>query len=76
MIYAGDAGFSRCTGLVAAACGEATVPGYHNLYGPRCLSPDHKLFLDTLGMHGAKYANVAVNEADLVLALGVRSTTG
>lgn len=32
----------------------------------------HPLSLDVLGMHGAKYANIAVNEADLVLALGVR----
>src|SRR5262249_27619770 len=28
--------------------------------------------LHSLGMHGSKYANVAVNKADLVLALGVR----
>jgi acetolactate synthase-1/2/3 large subunit len=30
------------------------------------------LALDMLGMHGTVYANYAVNEADLVLALGVR----
>jgi acetolactate synthase-1/2/3 large subunit len=34
--------------------------------------PDHPLALGCLGMHGSKVANVAVNEADLVLALGVR----
>ena len=34
--------------------------------------PGHQLSLHTLGMHGSKYANVAINEADLVLALGVR----
>ena len=34
--------------------------------------PDHPLALNVLGMHGAKYANIAINEADLVLALGVR----
>jgi len=33
---------------------------------------DHPLSLDALGMHGARYANIAINEADLVLALGVR----
>jgi acetolactate synthase I/II/III large subunit len=42
------------------------------LMGHGVFPPDHELFLDTLGMHGSKYANVAVNEADLVLALGVR----
>src|SRR5262249_26979163 len=34
--------------------------------------PDHPLALHVLGMHGTKYANVAINEADLVLAVGVR----
>ena len=34
--------------------------------------PAHELALHALGMHGSKYANVAINEADLVLALGVR----
>lgn len=34
--------------------------------------PGHALALHALGMHGSKYANVAINEADLVLALGVR----
>jgi acetolactate synthase-1/2/3 large subunit len=34
--------------------------------------PEHGLSLGCLGMHGSKAANVAVNEADLVLALGVR----
>jgi acetolactate synthase-1/2/3 large subunit len=42
------------------------------LMGHGVFPPDHDLFLDSLGMHGSKYANVAVNEADLVLALGVR----
>ncbi|EED35852.1 acetolactate synthase 1 [Luminiphilus syltensis NOR5-1B] len=34
--------------------------------------PTHRLALHCLGMHGSKYANIAINEADLVLALGVR----
>jgi acetolactate synthase-1/2/3 large subunit len=33
---------------------------------------DHPLALDMLGMHGSVYANYAVSEADLLLALGVR----
>ncbi len=32
----------------------------------------HPLSLDMLGMHGTVYANYAINEADLLLALGVR----
>src|SRR4029077_15403840 len=33
---------------------------------------DHPLSLKWLGMHGTVYANNAVNEADLLLAIGVR----
>jgi acetolactate synthase-1/2/3 large subunit len=33
---------------------------------------DHPLSLDMLGMHGSIYANYAVDNADLLLALGVR----
>jgi acetolactate synthase-1/2/3 large subunit len=40
--------------------------------GVGAFPPDHALWLHVLGMHGSYTANVAVNEADLVLALGVR----
>ena len=33
---------------------------------------DHPLSMDMLGMHGSVYANYAISEADLILALGVR----
>ena len=33
---------------------------------------NHPLSMDMLGMHGSVYANYAVDQADLVLALGVR----
>jgi len=42
------------------------------IMGLGAFPPDHPLSLDVLGMHGARYANIAINEADLVLALGVR----
>lgn len=42
------------------------------LMGIGSFAPGHELSLDVLGMHGAKYANRAIHEADLVLALGVR----
>jgi len=32
----------------------------------------HPLYLGMLGMHGTKYANFAINESDLIIALGVR----
>jgi len=42
------------------------------IMGLGAFPPDHPLALHVLGMHGSRYANVAVNEADLVLAIGVR----
>ncbi|MEW6540821.1 MAG: biosynthetic-type acetolactate synthase large subunit [Bacillota bacterium] len=42
------------------------------LMGIGCLPGDHPLFLGMLGMHGARYTNYAVNECDLLLAIGVR----
>jgi acetolactate synthase-1/2/3 large subunit len=48
------------------------APVVTTIMGVGAFPADHPLSLDVLGMHGAKYANIAVNEADLVLALGVR----
>ncbi|MCC2654975.1 MAG: acetolactate synthase large subunit biosynthetic type [Panacagrimonas sp.] len=55
------------------AFAQATgIPVVTTLMGVGAFPPGHPLCLDVLGMHGAKYANIAVNEADLVLALGAR----
>ncbi|WZO99394.1 biosynthetic-type acetolactate synthase large subunit [Isosphaeraceae bacterium EP7] len=52
---------------------EATgIPVAMTLQGLGSIPSDHYLSLDMLGMHGTVYANNAVNEADLLLALGVR----
>lgn len=73
VIYAGG-GVISCDApeLLQQLAEKLQCPVTTTLMGHGAFPPDHKLFLDTLGMHGAKYANVAVNEADLVLALGVR----
>jgi acetolactate synthase-1/2/3 large subunit len=42
------------------------------LQGLGAVSSDHYLALGMLGMHGTVYSNYAVNEADLLLAIGVR----
>jgi acetolactate synthase-1/2/3 large subunit len=42
------------------------------LNGLGCFPGDDPLSLDMLGMHGSIYANYAVDNADLLLALGVR----
>jgi acetolactate synthase-1/2/3 large subunit len=73
VIYAGG-------GIVAANAADDLLalaeklrcPVTTTVMGQGIFPPDHPLALHCLGMHGAKYANVAVNEADLVLAIGVR----
>ena len=42
------------------------------LMGLGAFSADDPLCLDMLGMHGSVYANYAVDQADLLLAIGVR----
>ncbi|QQY10447.1 MAG: biosynthetic-type acetolactate synthase large subunit [Candidatus Xiphinematobacter sp.] len=48
------------------------IPVATTLMGIGCFPETHPLSLKWLGMHGTVYANNAVNEADLLLAIGVR----
>ena len=67
-------------GIVSANCGEQllrlaeklNIPVTNTIMGQGVFPPNHPLALHVLGMHGSKYANNAINEADLVIALGVR----
>jgi acetolactate synthase-1/2/3 large subunit len=73
IIYAGGGILSAHAEAELLDFAQATgIPVVTTLMGVGAFPPDHPLCLDVLGMHGAKYANIAVNEADLVLALGAR----
>ncbi|QEH34704.1 Acetolactate synthase large subunit [Aquisphaera giovannonii] len=48
------------------------IPVAMTVHGLGAMPTDHYLSLGMLGMHGTVYANYAVNEADLLLAIGVR----
>jgi acetolactate synthase-1/2/3 large subunit len=73
VIYAGGGiAVAGAEDLLLAFAEKAQIPVTWTLMGVGCFPPDHALSLDVLGMHGAKYANRAIFEADLVLALGVR----
>lgn len=73
VIYAGG-------GVIGAHAGEALrqlaelicAPVTTTLMGLGSFPADHPLSLGMLGMHGTKYANFAVSEADLLIAIGVR----
>ncbi len=58
-----------------------TIPAYvaTSLMGKGAISETHPLSLGFVGMHGSKYANYAVQEADVLIAVGIRfsdRTTG
>lgn len=48
------------------------IPIAMTVHGLGSVPNDHYLSLGMLGMHGTVYSNIAISEADLVLALGVR----
>ncbi|OGB86856.1 acetolactate synthase, large subunit, biosynthetic type [candidate division WOR-1 bacterium RIFCSPLOWO2_02_FULL_46_20] len=48
------------------------IPVTTTLMGLGAFPEDHKLALQMLGMHGAAYANYAVQECDLLVAIGAR----
>lgn len=51
---------------------KINVPVATTLMGIGCFPEDNSLSLGMLGMHGTKYANYAVQESDLLMAVGAR----
>jgi len=73
VIYAGGGiVLANCTEQLLTLAEKLQCPVTTTLMGHGAFPPDHPLALHTLGMHGSKYANTAINEADLVIAAGVR----
>lgn len=50
----------------------AAIPVTTTLMGIGCIPCHHPLNLGMLGMHGTEYANFAVTECDLMIAIGAR----
>ena len=73
MIYCGGGVISGDASAELLEFAERTrIPVATTLMGIGCFPETHPLSLKWLGMHGTVYANNAVNEADLLLAIGVR----
>lgn len=73
MIYCGGGVISGEASAELLEFAERTqIPVATTLMGIGGFPETHKLSLKWLGMHGTVYANNAVNEADLLLAIGVR----
>lgn len=73
MIYCGGGIISAEASKELLEFAERTgIPVASTIMGVGGFPETHPLSLKWLGMHGTVYANKAVNEADLLLALGVR----
>ena len=73
MIYAGGGIIaSNASGELVDLAERFMIPITTTLMGIGCIPCDHPLNLGMLGMHGTEYANFAITECDLLLAIGVR----
>jgi acetolactate synthase I/II/III large subunit len=72
-IYAGGGVISSGASAELRTFAEKTgIPVALTVMGLGCMPHNHYLCLNMLGMHGSVFANYAVNDADLLLAFGVR----
>jgi acetolactate synthase-1/2/3 large subunit len=72
-IYAGGGVTHSAAAAELKEFAELTgIPVGLTLHGLGNFPADHYLCLQMLGMHGTVYSNYAINDADLLLALGVR----
>jgi acetolactate synthase-1/2/3 large subunit len=71
IIYAGG-GAQGAAGPLAEVATRARVPVVTTLMGKGAFPDTHELCFGHPGMHGAKWANWALNKSDLIVAAGVR----
>jgi len=73
VIYAGGGVISSgASEILQELAIKMKIPVATTLMGIGCFPETHYLSLGMLGMHGTRYANYAVSEADLIIAVGVR----
>ncbi|HVP95876.1 biosynthetic-type acetolactate synthase large subunit [Methanoregula sp.] len=73
LIYAGGGVISsNASPELMAFVSAHGIPVTTTLMGIGCIPCDHPLNLGMLGMHGTEYANFAVTECDLLIAIGAR----
>ncbi|KAJ3361170.1 Acetolactate synthase, mitochondrial [Allomyces javanicus] len=74
IIYAGQGILSSPHGprLLAELATKAQIPVTTTLQGLGAFDEHDPLSLHMLGMHGSAYANLAIQDADVILALGAR----
>lgn len=63
---------SKATKALVSWAEQENLPIVTTILGKDILPPTHPLYFSWLGMHGMKYANLAIQECDLIIAAGVR----
>lgn len=73
LVYAGGGvRIANATGALRAFVEATGIPCVTTLHGIGSIPGNHRLCLGMLGMHGTKAANYAVQECDLLIAVGAR----
>ena len=63
---------SGASALAVELAEKANLPTVMTLMALGAMPVDHRLSLGMLGMHAARYANMALDECDLLIAVGAR----
>ncbi len=73
LVYAGGGvRIADATDELRSFVEKCGIPCVTTLHGIGSIPGDHELCLGMLGMHGTKHANMAVQECDLLIAVGAR----
>lgn len=73
LLYVGGGAIaSDSSDLIVELANKFQIPITTTLMGKGIISDNNQLSLGMLGMHGTAYANFAVSECDLLIALGAR----
>lgn len=68
----GGVGMANATEALREFIEISQIPSVSTLKGLGAINPDNPYYMGMLGMHGTKAANLAVQEADLLLVFGAR----
>ena len=68
----GGVGMANAVNPLRAFLATTGIPNVCTLKGLGCVDPNMPEYLGMLGMHGTKAANFAVQECDLLIAIGAR----
>lgn len=72
VLVGGGVNYSDSTELVNKFCNEFNIPVVTTLMGHGVCPQKEELYYGGVGMHGSRYGNYAIQNADLIIALGVR----